>query len=122
MRKVADAEALASELGDFFSPLVFDVTDTKAIASAAAEVRARTKGRKLLALINNAGTPLCRGSAGSDARAVACKHANVTWKICWAAGLACEVVRRGCMSDAHAPIIAANMRARPAGAQACTWA
>lgn len=57
VRKAEDAEALAAELGDFFSPLVFDVTDVKAIAAAAAEVRSRTKGRKLLGLVNNAGAP-----------------------------------------------------------------
>lgn len=55
VRRAADAEALAAELGDFFSPLVFDVTDPKAVAAAAAEVRARTKGRTLLGLVNNAG-------------------------------------------------------------------
>ena len=55
VRKAADAEALAAELGDFFSPLVFDVTDPKAIAAAAAEVRSRIKGRPLLGLVNNAG-------------------------------------------------------------------
>ena len=57
MRKAADAEALAAELGDFFSPLVFDVTDPKAIAAAAAEVRSRIKGRPLMGLVNNAGAP-----------------------------------------------------------------
>ena len=57
VRKAEDAEALAAELGDFFSPLVFDVTDVKAVAAAAAEVRSRTKGRKLLGLVNNAGAP-----------------------------------------------------------------
>lgn len=61
VRKAADAEALAAELGDFFSPLVFDVTDPQAIAAAAAEVRSRTKGRPLLGLVNNAGAqhPTC---------------------------------------------------------------
>ena len=61
VRKAADAEALAAELGDFFSPLVFDVTDPKAIAAAAAEVRSRIKGRPLLGLVNNAGAqqPMC---------------------------------------------------------------
>ena len=55
MRKAEHAEALAAELGDFFSPLTFDVTDPKAIAAAAAEVRSRIKGRPLLGLVNNAG-------------------------------------------------------------------
>ncbi|KAK9835339.1 hypothetical protein WJX81_003566 [Elliptochloris bilobata] len=55
VRKAEDAEALAAELGDFFSPLVFDVTDPKAIPAAAKEVRSRTKGRTLLGLVNNAG-------------------------------------------------------------------
>ena len=61
VRKAEDAEALAAELGDFFSPLVFDVTDPKAIAAAAAEVRSRVKGRPLLGLVNNAGAqqPQC---------------------------------------------------------------
>ena len=96
MRKAADAEALASELGDFFSPLVFDVSDTKAIASAAAEVRARTKGRTLLALINNAGTPLCRGTAGSDARAV---HASMQSDV--DDPLGCAACMRGCQTRLH---------------------
>ena len=60
VRKAEHAEALAAELGDFFSPLVFDVTDPEAIAAAAAEVRSRTKGRALLGLVNNAGArPSC---------------------------------------------------------------
>lgn len=58
VRKEADAKRLQGEFGDFFSPLMFDVTDEKAVLAAAAEVRSRMKGRTLLGLVNNAGTLL----------------------------------------------------------------
>lgn len=55
MRKEADAKRLQAEFGDFFTPLLFDVTDEEAVNRAAAEVRSHMKGRTLLGLVNNAG-------------------------------------------------------------------
>src|SRR6266478_3297954 len=55
VRKQADAERLQAELGERFSPLIFDVTDAAAIAHAAAEVRVALAGGRLWGLVNNAG-------------------------------------------------------------------
>ncbi|MBO6666588.1 SDR family oxidoreductase [Parvibaculum sp.] len=55
VRKEADAERLKKELGDRFTPLIFDVTDEAAIRRAAEEVRAALKGETLAGLVNNAG-------------------------------------------------------------------
>ena len=55
VRKQADAERLRAELGERFSPLIFDVTDAAAVARAAAEVRAALAGGPLWGLVNNAG-------------------------------------------------------------------
>lgn len=55
VRKEADAERLKAELGDRFTPLIFDVTDEAAIRRAAEEVRAALKGETLAGLVNNAG-------------------------------------------------------------------
>ena len=55
VRKEADAKRLQAEFGDFFTPLLFDVTDEEAVSRAAAEVRSRMKGHFLLGLVNNAG-------------------------------------------------------------------
>lgn len=55
VRKEADAERLEKELGDRFTPLIFDVTDEAAIRRAAEEVRAALKGETLAGLVNNAG-------------------------------------------------------------------
>ena len=55
VRKEADAERLKKELGDGFTPLIFDVTDEAAIRRAAEEVRAALKGETLAGLVNNAG-------------------------------------------------------------------
>jgi NAD(P)-dependent dehydrogenase (short-subunit alcohol dehydrogenase family) len=67
VRKQADAERLRAELGERFSPLIFDVTDAAAIARAAAEVRAALGGGRLWGLVNNAGIavagPLLEASA-----------------------------------------------------------
>jgi NAD(P)-dependent dehydrogenase (short-subunit alcohol dehydrogenase family) len=52
------AAALQSELGDQFTPLVFDVRDEAAIQAAAATVRAALAGEKLCGLVNNAGVAL----------------------------------------------------------------
>jgi NAD(P)-dependent dehydrogenase (short-subunit alcohol dehydrogenase family) len=67
VRKQADAERLQAELGERFSPLIFDVTDAAAIARAAAVVRVALAGGRLWGLVNNAGIavagPLLEASA-----------------------------------------------------------
>ena len=55
VRKQSDADRLRAELGERFSPLIFDVTDEAAIARGAAEVRAALSGTRLWGLVNNAG-------------------------------------------------------------------
>ncbi len=55
VRKQSDADRLRAELGERFSPLIFDVTDEAAIARGAAEVRAALNGGRLWGLVNNAG-------------------------------------------------------------------
>lgn len=55
VRKDDDARRVASELGECFSPLVFDVTDEKAVKTAAARVRSALNGQTLAGLVNNAG-------------------------------------------------------------------
>lgn len=55
VRKQADAERLRAELGERFSPLIFDVTDAAAVARAAAQVRVALNGGRLWGLVNNAG-------------------------------------------------------------------
>ena len=55
VRKDDDAKRLAAELGLNFSPLIFDVTDEKAVKTAAARVRSALNGETLSGLVNNAG-------------------------------------------------------------------
>ncbi|MGH7836712.1 MAG: SDR family NAD(P)-dependent oxidoreductase [Candidatus Binataceae bacterium] len=55
VRKQADADRLQAELGESFSPLIFDVTDAAAVARGAAQVRAALGGARLWGLVNNAG-------------------------------------------------------------------
>src|SRR5271168_4822336 len=55
VRKDADADRLRAELGERFSPLLFDVTDEAAVARGASEVRAALAGERLCGLVNNAG-------------------------------------------------------------------
>jgi NAD(P)-dependent dehydrogenase (short-subunit alcohol dehydrogenase family) len=55
VRKQADAERLRAELGERFSPLLFDVTDEAAVARGAVEVGAALNGGRLWGLVNNAG-------------------------------------------------------------------
>jgi NAD(P)-dependent dehydrogenase (short-subunit alcohol dehydrogenase family) len=68
VRKQADADRLRRELGERFSPLLFDVTDEAAVARGAAEVRAALSGTRLWGLVNNAGIavagPLLESSTG----------------------------------------------------------
>ena len=55
VRKQADADRLAKELGPSFVPLLFDVTDAAAVQAGAARVRDSLKGETLFGLVNNAG-------------------------------------------------------------------
>jgi NAD(P)-dependent dehydrogenase (short-subunit alcohol dehydrogenase family) len=55
VRRPADADRLRSELGDRFTPLVFDVTDAPAIAASVPIVAERLGDRTLFGLVNNAG-------------------------------------------------------------------
>ncbi len=55
VRQEADAEKLATELGERFVPLLFDVTDREAVLRAAEEVEAAVGDEGLAGLVNNAG-------------------------------------------------------------------
>ncbi len=55
VRKSADAERLTQQLGNGFTPLLFDVRDADAINKAAGLVRTHLKGHTLQVLVNNAG-------------------------------------------------------------------
>ncbi len=55
VRRQEDARRLTEELGQRFTPLIFDVTDSEAIAAAVNEVAAGVGDEGLHALINNAG-------------------------------------------------------------------
>jgi NAD(P)-dependent dehydrogenase (short-subunit alcohol dehydrogenase family) len=55
VRRRADADRLRQELGERFTPLLFDVTDGDAVKAAAEEVRAALDGQPLFGLVNNAG-------------------------------------------------------------------
>ncbi|MHA6288015.1 SDR family oxidoreductase [Maricaulis sp. CAU 1757] len=55
VRKQADADKLRAELGEAVTPLLFDVTDSDAIARAAEQVRQALDGHTLNGLVNNAG-------------------------------------------------------------------
>jgi NAD(P)-dependent dehydrogenase (short-subunit alcohol dehydrogenase family) len=55
VRKPADADRLSAEFGPSFVPLLFDVTDRNAVATAARQVEAALGDRTLFGLVNNAG-------------------------------------------------------------------
>src|SRR5216683_614311 len=55
VRHEDDAVRLTHELGQMFSPLLFDVRDEEAIQRAAAKVSAEISGQTLVGLVNNAG-------------------------------------------------------------------
>lgn len=55
VRGETDAARLKHELGAHFMPLVFDITDSAAVAAAAETVRAALAGKTLYGLVNNAG-------------------------------------------------------------------
>ena len=58
VRTPDDANRLRAELGESFTPLVFDVTDAEAIAQAAQFLTNHLAGSGLGALINNAGVAI----------------------------------------------------------------
>lgn len=55
VRKQADGDRLKAELGDAFTPLLFDVTDAEAVSAAAAQLGGALDGDPLCGLVNNAG-------------------------------------------------------------------
>lgn len=55
VRKPEDGKRVAADLGSMFEPMLFDVTDEKAVRVAADEVRERLNGQTLTGLVNNAG-------------------------------------------------------------------
>jgi NAD(P)-dependent dehydrogenase (short-subunit alcohol dehydrogenase family) len=55
VRNGADGERLAAQLGPSFTPLVFDVTDERAVQHGAETVRAALGNHTLRGLVNNAG-------------------------------------------------------------------
>ncbi|WP_425390556.1 SDR family oxidoreductase [Ekhidna sp.] len=55
VRKQADADRLLEELGQDFSPLIFDVTDYKAVEKAAKRMEGEIGDEGLGCLVNNAG-------------------------------------------------------------------
>jgi NAD(P)-dependent dehydrogenase (short-subunit alcohol dehydrogenase family) len=55
VRKPADAERAQQELGEHFIPLLFDVSDRKAIAVAVEQVQQQVGDAGLCALVNNSG-------------------------------------------------------------------
>ncbi len=55
VRRAPDGDALRNQLGDAFTPLIFDVTDGEALAAGAADVARALDGTTLADLVNNAG-------------------------------------------------------------------
>lgn len=55
VRKQADADRLTTEFGTTITPLLFDVTDQRAVAAAARQVELALRGETLAGLVNNAG-------------------------------------------------------------------
>jgi NAD(P)-dependent dehydrogenase (short-subunit alcohol dehydrogenase family) len=55
VRKEADGKKLQGEFGANFTPLLFDVTDERAVRASVATVRGGLGGQKLFGLVNNAG-------------------------------------------------------------------
>ena len=55
VRRVEDGTRLRAELGDRFTPLVFDVTDAGSIGESVPDVAAALGGATLFGLVNNAG-------------------------------------------------------------------
>ncbi|MCP4419699.1 MAG: SDR family oxidoreductase [Chloroflexi bacterium] len=55
VRKVTDGERVQAELGEQFSPLLFDVTDGAAVETAVSQVTQKVGSSGLAGLVNNAG-------------------------------------------------------------------
>ena len=55
VRRTTDGEQLQKQLGERFTPLLFDVTDETAVYHAAEQVKAILNGAPLHGLVNNAG-------------------------------------------------------------------
>jgi NAD(P)-dependent dehydrogenase (short-subunit alcohol dehydrogenase family) len=55
VRKQSDADGLSKAFGSAVTPLMFDVTDSEAVAAGARAVREALKGETLFGLVNNAG-------------------------------------------------------------------
>jgi NAD(P)-dependent dehydrogenase (short-subunit alcohol dehydrogenase family) len=55
VRKQADGERVQSELGEQFTPLLFDVTDSGAVETAVSQVTQKVGKAGLAGLVNNAG-------------------------------------------------------------------
>ena len=55
VRNKEDADRLKSDMGDNFTPLIFDVTDHKGIEKAARMVEKQINTENLIGLVNNAG-------------------------------------------------------------------
>lgn len=55
VRKEEDAQKLEKEFGQAFTPMLFDVTEEKAVQAAAQLVRGKLNGKRLSGLVNNAG-------------------------------------------------------------------
>jgi NAD(P)-dependent dehydrogenase (short-subunit alcohol dehydrogenase family) len=58
VRRPESAARLQSELGNKFTPLIFDVRDEVAVNAAASQVRQALAGTRLCGLVNNAGVAL----------------------------------------------------------------
>lgn len=58
LRKPADMDALRTDLGQNFTPFLFDVTDEESVSRAAQIVREQLGGHTLAGLVNNAGIAL----------------------------------------------------------------
>src|SRR5690349_2084466 len=55
VRRAEDGQRVRAELGERFTPLVFDVTDSVAVQAAVPTVAAALDGGTLFGLVNNAG-------------------------------------------------------------------
>jgi NAD(P)-dependent dehydrogenase (short-subunit alcohol dehydrogenase family) len=55
VRKQADAERVQAELGERFTPLLFDVTDEAAVGTAVSQIKETVGNNGLYGLVNNAG-------------------------------------------------------------------
>jgi NAD(P)-dependent dehydrogenase (short-subunit alcohol dehydrogenase family) len=72
VRTQADADRLARELEPNFTPLLFDVTDERAVHASAAQVR-QALGGEPLGLVNNAGIAV-PGASSRRAAASSLRH------------------------------------------------